>query len=57
MYVRRVRAGEFIIVNRHLMGELVARGLWNKDVSSNLSDCIKLLFHEPDLFVSRLGIE
>ena len=33
MYVRRVRAGEFIVVNPHLLGDLVERGLWTKEVS------------------------
>ena len=33
MYVRRVRAGEFIVVNPHLLKDLVERGLWTKEVS------------------------
>jgi ribonucleotide reductase alpha subunit len=33
MYVRRVRAGEFIVVNPHLLADLVAQGLWTKEVS------------------------
>jgi hypothetical protein len=33
MYVRRVRAGEFIVVNPHLMKELVSRGKWNREVN------------------------
>jgi ribonucleotide reductase alpha subunit len=32
MYVRRVRAGEFIVVNPHLLADLVAQGLWTKEV-------------------------
>lgn len=32
MYVRRVRAGEFIILNPHLLKELISRGLWTKEV-------------------------
>ena len=36
MYVRRVRAGEFIVVNPHLLQDLVARGLWTADVKNHL---------------------
>ena len=32
MYVRRVRAGEFIVVNPHLLADLVDKGLWTKEV-------------------------
>ena len=32
LYKRRVTAGEFLVVNRYLVKELVARGLWHKDV-------------------------
>jgi hypothetical protein len=32
MYVRRVRAGEFIVVNPHLLDDLVERGLWTPEV-------------------------
>ena len=35
MYVRRVRAGEFIVVNPHLLDDLVERGLWTKEVSDS----------------------
>ena len=28
LYVRRVKAGEFIVVNPHLLQDLTARGLW-----------------------------
>lgn len=33
LYVRRVRAGEFVVVNRHLVSELVQRELWTPEVS------------------------
>ena len=36
MYVRRVRAGEFIVVNPHLLDDLVALGLWTADVKNHL---------------------
>jgi ribonucleoside-diphosphate reductase alpha subunit len=31
MYVRRTLAGEFIVMNKHLVKDLVDMGLWNKD--------------------------
>merc|ERR1712194_311219 len=36
IYVRRVLSGEFIQVNRHMLRDLVARGLWNADLKQNL---------------------
>jgi ribonucleoside-diphosphate reductase alpha chain len=30
IYTRRVLSGEFIVVNKHLLHDLVERGLWNK---------------------------
>merc|ERR1712156_446468 len=35
-YVRRVLSGEFVQVNRHLLKDLIARGLWNEDVRVQL---------------------
>ena len=32
IYTRSVLAGEFIVVNKHLLDELVALGLWNEDL-------------------------
>lgn len=32
IYTRRVLSGEFIIVNKHLLEDLVALGLWNEDL-------------------------
>ena len=32
IYTRRVLSGEFIIVNKHLLKDLVREGLWNKDM-------------------------
>jgi ribonucleoside-diphosphate reductase subunit M1 len=32
LYVRRVKAGEFIVVNPHLLQDLTARGLWTPRV-------------------------
>lgn len=36
MYNRRVLAGEFTVVNKHLLRELTARGLWNEDVRNRI---------------------
>jgi ribonucleoside-diphosphate reductase alpha chain len=32
LYTRRVLSGEFIIVNRHLLKDLVKNGLWNREM-------------------------
>jgi ribonucleoside-diphosphate reductase alpha chain len=31
IYTRRVLSGEFIVVNKHLLEDLVERGLWNEN--------------------------
>ncbi len=36
IYVRRVLSGEFIVVNKHLMKDLIEAGLWNKDMKNKL---------------------
>ena len=36
IYVRRVLSGEFVSVNRHLLRDLIARGLWTEDVRMQL---------------------
>jgi ribonucleoside-diphosphate reductase alpha chain len=36
IYTRRVLSGEFIIVNKHLLKDLVKEGLWNKEMRSKL---------------------
>ncbi|XP_012234261.2 ribonucleoside-diphosphate reductase large subunit [Linepithema humile] len=36
IYVRRVLSGEFIIVNPHLLRDLTAKGLWDKDMKNEL---------------------
>jgi ribonucleoside-diphosphate reductase alpha subunit len=36
IYVRRVLAGEFVQVNRHLVSDLLERGLWNDDLKKQL---------------------
>jgi ribonucleoside-diphosphate reductase alpha chain len=36
IYTRRTLAGEFILVNKYLINELLARGLWNPDVKNRI---------------------
>lgn len=36
VYTRRVLAGEYIIVNKHLLKDLVKEGLWNMDMRQKL---------------------
>jgi ribonucleoside-diphosphate reductase alpha chain len=36
IYTRRVLSGEFIVVNKHLLEDLVNRGLWNEELKQQL---------------------
>jgi ribonucleoside-diphosphate reductase alpha chain len=36
MYTRRVLAGEFVVINKYLVDDLVNRNLWNADVRSQI---------------------
>jgi len=36
LYVRRVLSGEFVQVNRHLLKDLISRGLWTEDLRLQL---------------------
>jgi ribonucleoside-diphosphate reductase alpha chain len=36
MYTRRVLSGEFIVINKYLVEDLVARGLWTNDVRTQI---------------------
>ena len=36
IYTRRVLSGEFIVVNKHLLKDLVKEGLWNKDMRQKI---------------------
>lgn len=36
IYTRRVLSGEFIVVNKHLLEDLVALGLWNEDLKQEI---------------------
>jgi ribonucleoside-diphosphate reductase alpha chain len=36
IYTRRVLSGEFIVVNKHLLEDLVKHGLWNEDLKQEI---------------------
>ena len=36
IYTRRVLSGEFIVVNKHLLEDLVDRGLWDNEMKENI---------------------
>merc|ERR1712217_632166 len=36
LYVRRVLSGEFVQVNRHLLRDLIKKGLWNEEMKTQL---------------------
>lgn len=36
IYTRRVLSGEFIVVNKHLLEDLVEQGLWNEDLKQEI---------------------
>lgn len=36
IYTRRVLSGEFIVVNKHLLNDLVERGLWNEELKQQI---------------------
>ena len=37
MYVRRTKAGEFYVVNRYLIDDLIKLGLWNEDMRDRIT--------------------
>lgn len=36
IYTRRVLSGEFVVVNKHLLKDLIQRGLWDEDMKNRL---------------------
>ena len=36
LYMRRVKAGEFIVINPHLVHDLMAAGLWDDELRARL---------------------
>jgi ribonucleoside-diphosphate reductase alpha subunit len=50
IYLRRTLAGEFIVINKHLMMKLTNMGLWNEDVKNSIilhKGSIQQLTHLP----------
>jgi len=50
IYSRRTLAGEFMIVNKHLMNDLIKLNLWNENVKNNIianKGSIQQLLHIP----------
>ena len=45
IYTRRVLSGEFIIVNKHLLKDLVKEGLWNMDMRHGTSKFREINLH------------
>ncbi len=51
IYTRRVLAGEYIIVNKHLLKDLVSLGIWNEDLKNKLiaaNGSVQSLAEVPD---------
>lgn len=51
IYVRRTLAGEFVVINRYLMRELLSRELWNEELKNNIianKGSIQHLKHLPE---------
>ena len=36
IYIRRTLAGEFIVINNHLINELLKLGIWNNDIKNRI---------------------
>lgn len=50
-YVRRTLAGEFIVINQHLLKDLIARGLWNPLMKNKLlaaNGCLQKIPEIPE---------
>lgn len=49
IYTRRVLSGEFIIVNKHLLKDLVKEGIWNMDVRQKIMAANGSIQHIPEI--------
>ena len=36
MYTRRTMAGEFVVINKHMVNELIAMGLWSEEIKDHI---------------------
>ena len=50
IYTRRVLSGEFIVVNKHLLEDLVELGLWNNEYERKILCVLTVLFNILMLF-------
>ncbi len=37
IYVRRVLSGEFMVVNKHLLKDLIGLGIWNETMKTQIN--------------------
>jgi ribonucleoside-diphosphate reductase alpha chain len=49
IYTRRVLSGEFVVVNKHLMKDLVRLGLWNETIKNQLIQANGSVQHIPTI--------
>jgi len=49
IYTRRVLSGEFIIVNKHLLKDLVKEGLWNMEMRQKIMAANGSVQHIPEI--------
>ncbi|HBH24765.1 MAG TPA: ribonucleoside-diphosphate reductase subunit alpha [Cytophagales bacterium] len=49
IYTRRTLSGEFIVVNKHLMKDLIERGLWNEEMKNRLIEANGSVQNMPDI--------
>jgi ribonucleotide reductase alpha subunit len=56
IYTRRTMAGEFLVINQHMVRELIAMGLWSEEVKDNIianRGSVQYLVNLPDDFKRR----
>ncbi len=49
IYTRRTLSGEFIVVNKHLLKDLIELGLWNDDMKNQLISANGSIQHIPEI--------
>jgi ribonucleoside-diphosphate reductase alpha chain len=49
IYTRRTLSGEFIVVNKHLMKDLIELGLWNEEMKNRLIEANGSVQNMPDI--------
>ncbi|SMO81365.1 ribonucleoside-diphosphate reductase subunit alpha [Solitalea koreensis] len=49
IYVRRVLSGEFIVVNKHLLKDLVSLGLWNNNMKNKIVEANGSIQNIPEI--------